>query len=171
MSVASAEILRIKPARKPRATRTAFRPASRPARASLGQRVAAGAAVSLEVLLTALSLSHQAVGVGIIVVSATEWERWSMAAGIDCTYLVCRAAMLCAPDGEARRNVARWALPTQLAAMAISAGQNALANTRGLSPHEWQFWAAAGLGLVMPAAICALGQVAHAVLSGRGGVR
>ncbi|MFG1466228.1 hypothetical protein V5F77_25555 [Xanthobacter sp. DSM 24535] len=88
----------------------------KPTGASLRQRIAAGAAVALEVVLTGLSLSHQAVGVGIIVVSASEWERWSMAAGIDCTYLVCRASMLCAPDEASRKHVATWALPTSLVA-------------------------------------------------------
>lgn len=145
------------PARKP-AAKEALRPTIRLRR----QRWAAAGAGAVTLILVTLSLSHLAHGIGLVT-GAGAWERWAMAAGIDLGFVALEMSQLCAATEAVRRSVARYAAPAIIGTLAISAGLNALAFASQALAGSPAMYAAAGLGIVVPAMIYALSRITFAL--------
>ncbi len=144
---------------------TARKPASAPSRPSAKlrrQHVAAAATAAVTLVLVTLSLSHLAHGIGLVTGAGT-WERWAMAAGIDLGFVALEMSQLCASTEAVRRAVARYAAPAILGTLAISAALNALAFAAAAQPGSPAMYAAAGLGIVIPALIYALSRITFAL--------
>lgn len=144
-------------ARKPVVT-AAVRPNARLRR----QHWAAAGAGAVTLVLIALSLSHLAHGIGLVT-GAGAWERWAMAVGIDLGFVALEMSQMCAATEAVRRSVARYAAPAILGTLAISAGLNALAFASQAATGSPAMYAAAGLGIVVPAMIYALSRITFAL--------
>lgn len=95
----------------------------------LKMRRQAATAVALGVvatIITALSLSHIAHGI-TIVTGATTWEAWSFAIAIDVAMIVAEVSMLFSSTPVLRKEVAKYASPFVILALAASAILNAFA--------------------------------------------
>ncbi|WP_234053621.1 MULTISPECIES: hypothetical protein [unclassified Xanthobacter] len=129
------------------------------------QHGAAAATGAVTMILVALSLSHLAHGIGLVT-GAGSWERWAMAAGIDLGFVALEMSQLCAATEAVRRSVARYAAPAIVGTLAISAALNALAFAAAAIPGSPAMYAAAGLGIVVPALIYALSRITFALATG-----
>lgn len=145
------------PARKPAAT-AAIRPNARLRR----QHLAAIGTGVVTIALVILSLSHLSHGIGLVT-GAEFWERGLMAAGIDLGFVALEMSQLCAATEAVRRSVARYAAPAIVATLAISAALNALAFASQTATGSPAMYAAAGLGIVVPALIYALSRITFAL--------
>ncbi|MFG1300706.1 hypothetical protein V5F49_13000 [Xanthobacter sp. V3C-3] len=126
------------------------------------QRVAAGATGFVTLVLIALSLSHLAHGIGLL--TGADWlERGAMAVGIDLGFVALEMSQLCAATEAVRRSVARYALPAIVGTLAVSAGLNALAFASQAPLWTFQMYAAAALGVAVPAMIYALSRITFAL--------
>ncbi len=144
-----------------RAPQPAPPPVARASRKKLQrQHGAAIGAAGVAVVLTGLSLSHLSHGIHLVT-QANALECWAMAVGIDMGFIASEMAMLCASTEAVRRNVGRFATPAIFGTLAISAGMNALAFAAPMT--GWQVYAAAALGLAIPALVYALARVAFAL--------
>lgn len=146
----------------PRPVRTARKvaapAAARPNHRLRRQHWAAAGAGAVTLVLVALSLSHLAHGIGIVT-GAGAWERWAMAIGIDLGFVALEMSQLCAATEAVRRSVARYAAPAIVGTLSISAGLNALAFASQVAVGSPAVYAAAGLGIVVPAMIYALSRI------------
>ncbi|WP_029002739.1 hypothetical protein [Azorhizobium doebereinerae] len=124
------------------------------------QRVAAAGAAAVAVVLTGLSLSHLSHGIHLVT-QAPPAESWAMATGVDLGFIASELAMLCASTEAVRRSVARFAQPAIAGTLGMSAALNALAFA--LPMDGWQLYAAAALGVAIPALVYALARVAFAL--------
>lgn len=125
------------------------------------QHWAAAGVASVTLVLVALSLSHLAHGIGLVT-GAGAWERWAMAAGIDLGFVALEMSQLCAATEAVRRSVARYAAPAIVGTLGISAGLNALAFAAAASTMP-AMYAAAGLGIVIPALVYCLSRIVFAL--------
>lgn len=149
---------------KIRSTRQAARKArpaaARPTARLRRQHAAAAGTGAVTVVLVLLSLSHLAHGIGLVTGAGT-WERWAMAIGIDLGFVALEMSQLCAATEAVRRQVGRYAGPAIVGTLAISAGLNALAF--GVQAQGLAVYAAAGLGVAVPALIYALSRITFAL--------
>ena len=120
------------------------------------QRMAGVGVVVIAGVLTALSLSHLAHGVEVVV-SAPSWESWLLAIGIDLGFLSCEMAHLSAVSDEAKKMVGRFARPTVIATLGASAILNAFAFSSKLNGFE--LVPAILLGAAIPALIYSLTRI------------
>lgn len=147
------------PARKPVAT-AAVRPSPSPRLRR--QHLAAIGTAAVTIVLVALSLTHLTHGIGLVT-GADFWERGAMAVGIDLGFVALEMSQLCAATEAVRRSVARYAAPAIVATLAISAGLNALAFASQAPAGSFAMFAAAGLGVLVPAMIYALSRITFAL--------
>jgi hypothetical protein len=117
---------------------------------------AAAAVLAVAGILLALSLSHLAAGIALVT-GAGPSDRWLMAIGIDLGFIALELAVLVAP-ADKRAAVVRYAAPSIVTTLAISAAMNGFA----FAAHAEGFlsYPAIGLGLAIPALIYALTKVA-----------
>lgn len=126
------------------------------------QRAAAAATGFVTLVLIALSLSHLAHGIGLL--TGADWlERGAMAVGIDLGFVALEMSQLCAATEAVRRSVARYALPAIVGTLVVSACLNALAFASQAPVWSVQMYAAAGLGVAVPAMIYALSRITFAL--------
>lgn len=121
------------------------------------QHVAAGAVATVDVILTALSLSHLAHGIALVT-QAPMWEAWAMAVGIDLGFIALEVAQLCAATPAVRREISRFTKPAIIGTLAASAVMNAMAF--GSQATGLMVYPAILLGVAIPALIYALSRVA-----------
>lgn len=128
------------------------------------QHVAAGVVASIDVVLTALSLSHLAHGIGLVT-GAPSWEAWAMAVGIDLGFLALEIAQLCAATPAVRREVERFTRPAIIGTLAVSGAMNAMAF--GAQAQGLMVYPAVALGIAIPALIYCLSRVAFGLSVGK----
>lgn len=138
-----------------------------PKRATIASRVSrnqalAGAVISIVALaLVGLSLTHLAHGIALIT-GAPTWEAIALAIGIDLGFVALELATVAASNDKLRRNISKYTTPAILGTLAGSAALNALAFASGATT-TWGTYAAAGLGLSIPALVYALTRVGTAL--------
>jgi hypothetical protein len=106
--------------------------------------------------LTILSLSHLAHGIALVT-GAPTWQAWSMAIGIDLSFVALELSQLTVGD-KLRKAVAAYARPAIAGTLIGSAGLNAfafVADAHGLAMQA----AAVILGVAIPGLIYALTRV------------
>ncbi|MEP9350554.1 hypothetical protein [Xanthobacter sp. KR7-225] len=160
--MASAITSNVTPLKIRQAARKARPAAARPTARLRRQHGAAAGTAAVTLVLVALSLSHLAHGIGLVT-GAGAWERWAMAIGIDLGFVALEMSQLCAATEAVRRSVARYAAPAIVGTLAISAGLNALAFAAAAPAGTLAVYAAAGLGIVVPAMIYALSRITFAL--------
>lgn len=153
----TATVVRLPAAKKPR--RAARPRAASPAyqRRLKRQQVAAGAVALVAIVLTGLSLSHLAHGIALVT-NAPTIEAWAMAVGIDLGFVALELAQLCAATPTTRRTVEQFSRPAIVGTLIVSATMNAFAF--GSAAEGTMMYAAAALGVAIPALIYALSRVA-----------
>jgi uncharacterized membrane protein (UPF0182 family) len=108
------------------------------------QRGAAYGIGAVAIVLMGLSLSHLASGVHALT-HGDEWHAWAMAVGIDAGFIGLELGQLCVSTDTMRKAVAKWAEPTIVGTLIVSAIMNAYA------------FASTTDNLVIACAACALG--------------
>ncbi|MFG1393287.1 hypothetical protein [Xanthobacter agilis] len=125
------------------------------------QHVAAIATGAVDVVLTGLSLVHTAHGVQVVT-GADTLHSAAMAVGIDMGFLASEAAVLMARNDTVRARVERYAQPTIVGTMLMSAALNAFAFASATDGYsDWRFWAASVLGCAIPALIYSLARISY----------
>ena len=136
---------------RPRATSRGYR------RRMKRQQIAAGAVAAVAFVLTGLSLSHLAHGIALVT-NAPALEAWAMAIGIDLGFVALELAQLCAATAANLRSVETFSRPAIVGTLIVSAVMNAFAF--GSAAEGSMIYAAAALGVAIPALIFALSRVA-----------
>jgi hypothetical protein len=111
--------------------------------------------------LTALSLSHLAHGIELAT-SASGWEGWAMASGIDLGFIGLEFAQITANTEALRRSIARFTKPAIAGTLGGSAAMNAFAFAEHAS-GPCLTAAAVVMGIAIPAMIYALMRVGTAL--------
>jgi len=138
-------------AARPRATSAAY------AKRLRRQHIAACGVAIVGIVLTALSLSHLAAGIALVT-GAPALEAWALAIGVDLGFLALELAQLSAATPAVRRQIERFSRPAIIATLAVSATLNAFAF--GSAATGAMVYAAAALGVAIPALIYSLSRVA-----------
>lgn len=125
------------------------------------QKVAAYGIGGVAVVLMGLSLSHLASGVHALT-HGDEWHAWAMAVGIDAGFIGLELGQLCISTDTLRKSVARWAEPTIIGTLIVSAIMNAYAFA-SQSPDVLVMMAACALGISIPALVYVLTRVSVAL--------
>lgn len=125
------------------------------------QRGAAYSIGAVAVVLMGLSLSHLASGVHSLT-HGDAWHAWAMAVGIDAGFIGLELGQLCVTTETMRRTVARWAEPTIIGTLIVSAIMNAYAFA-SQSGDFIVMCAAVALGISIPALIYVLTRVSVAL--------
>lgn len=128
------------------------------------QTFAAFAVATVTIVLTGLSLSHLAHGIALVT-NAPTWEAWAMAVGIDLGFIALELSQLCAATPAVRRSVETFSRPAIIGTLTVSAVMNALAF--GSAAEGAMVYAAAALGVAIPALIYALSRVTFGLSVGR----
>lgn len=140
-------------------TRPALRRATQ--RAYRRQRGAAAAAAAVGMVLTGLSLSHQAHGVALFT-GAGMLEAMATAVGIDCGMIASELAGVLTVTDRVRAEVHRWARPMVAGCALASAAMNTVGFLQGAGGPVHQAGAVL-MGCGVPAAIYALTRIAVAM--------
>ena len=111
------------------------------------------------VALIALSLKHLAQGVEIVTHTGG-WQAWALAIGIDLGFIATELAQITVGE-KLRKSIVCYTKPLIIGTMAGSAAMNAFAFASDAS--GWQLYAAAALGLAIPALIYALTRIGAAI--------
>lgn len=130
------------------------------ARATRGMRRQGGTAIAVgavAVILTALSLSHLAHGIGLVT-HADAWEAWAMAVGIDLGFVALELSQLATVSDKVRQQVSRFARPAIWGTLAGSAAMNSFAFA-AQAEGPVMMSAAIALGVAVPALVYALTRV------------
>lgn len=125
------------------------------------QRGAAYGIGSVAIVLMGLSLSHLASGVHALT-HGDDWHAWAMAVGIDAGFIGLELGQLCVSTETVRRNVAKWAEPTIIGTLFVSAIMNAYAFA-SQSGDFIVMCAAVALGISIPTLIYVLTRVSVAL--------
>lgn len=121
------------------------------------QQLAATGVGVVACTLTALSLSHLAHGIELAT-SASNWEGWAMASGIDLGFIGLEFAQITANTEALRKSIARFTRPAIAGTLAGSAAMNAFAFAEG-AHGPFLMCAAIAMGVAIPAMIYALMRV------------
>lgn len=146
----------------PRPTLASTKPGAKPlgakARARLRrQRYAAVGLGLVACTLTGLSLTHLAHGI-TIVTSASAWEAWAMAVGIDLGFVALELSQIAVTTEVLRRAVARYTKPAIIGTLAGSAIMNAFAFAAPTT-HWGMTSAAVTFGIAIPLLIYAMTRI------------
>lgn len=125
------------------------------------QRFAAYGIGAVAVVLMGLSLSHLASGVHALT-RGDEWHAWAMAIGIDAGFIGLELGQLCVSTETMRRTVAKWAEPTIVGTLIVSAIMNAYAFASTTNDYVVAC-AACALGISIPALVYVLTRVSVAL--------
>lgn len=125
------------------------------------QRGAAYSIAAVAVVLMGLSLSHLASGVQTLT-HGDDWHAWAMAVGIDAGFIGLELGQLCVTTETMRKVVAKWAEPTIIGTLIVSAIMNAYAFASA-SDNFMVACAAIALGISIPALIYVLTRVSVAL--------
>jgi hypothetical protein len=119
------------------------------------QTTAAGVHGAVAVVLTALTLTHSAAGIGIMT-NAPVWECWALAVGIDLGFVALELAKVLGREGTIKdvNGLLNTAIIGTLTASAI---MNAFAF--GHQATGWMIYPAIALGIAIPALIYCLTRV------------
>jgi hypothetical protein len=127
---------------------------ARAMRRQAGTAVGVGA---VAVILTALSLSHLAHGIGLVT-RAAPVEAWAMAIGIDLGFVALEISQLATVSDKVRQQVSRFARPAIWGTLAGSAAMNGFAFAAQADGLIMRL-AAIALGVAVPALVYALTRV------------
>ena len=108
------------------------------------QRTTAYGTAGVALVLMALSLTHLADGIEALTHSGP-WQSRMMAVGIDLGFIALELAQLCTSTDTLRKSIMRWAGPTIIGTLVVSAAMNAYA------------FASTAKDLVVISAACVLG--------------
>jgi len=125
------------------------------------QRSAAYGIGVVAVVLMGLSLSHLASGVHALT-HGDEWHAWAMAVGIDAGFIGLELGQLCVANETVRRTIAKWAEPTIIGTLIVSAIMNAYAFA-STTDNLAVACAACALGISIPSLIYVLTRVSVAL--------
>jgi hypothetical protein len=125
------------------------------------QRGAAYGIGSVAIVLMGLSLSHLASGVQSLTHGDT-WHAWAMAVGIDAGFIGLELGQLCVSTETMRKAVAKWAEPTIIGTLIVSAIMNAYAFA-STTDNLAIACAACALGISIPSLIYVLTRVSVAL--------
>lgn len=153
-----------KPKRVKPATNVAAAPAPRSKswlRKMARQRNAAYGIGVVAVVLMGLSLTHLASGVHALT-HGDDWHAWAMAVGIDAGFIGLELGQLCVTTETMRRAVAKWAEPTIIGTLIVSAIMNAYAFA-STTDNIYIACAACVLGVSIPMLIYVLTRVSVAL--------
>lgn len=106
--------------------------------------------------VAALSLSHQAFGIGMLTPRSAYWEWWAMAIGIDGSFMAVEIGQVTSVGEELlakNKWLGRFII---IVTMAFSAALNALAFGAGANADSLLWYPAVGLGLALPGIIYGL---------------
>lgn len=110
--------------------------------------------------LTALSLNHLASGIELVT-GQPGWQAWAMAVGVDVGFIALELAQIMASHERVRRQVGKFARPAIAGTLMGSAVLNAFAFANVAT--GWMVYAAAALGVAVPALIYAATRVGTAL--------
>jgi hypothetical protein len=100
-----------------------------------------------------------------LVTNCPPWEAWSLAIGIDIAFIAMEVAALAAATERVRREIGAWTRTGIVATLLLSAALNALAFAAQAS--GLLVYAAALLGVFVPALVFALSRIAFALAASR----
>ena len=100
-----------------------------------------------------------------ILTGVPRWETICMAIGIDLAFIALEIAMLAAATDRVRREIGAYCKVAIAGTLAGSAALNAIAFAAAAT--GWWIYAAAALGIAVPALIFALSKVAFALAASR----
>jgi MFS family permease len=160
-------VVAIKPAKPKRQAAASTAPAAPVTRSKTWlrkmarQRGAAYGIGAVAVVLMGLSLSHLASGV-LALTHGEEWHAWAMAVGIDAGFIGLELGQLCVSTETMRKTVAKWAEPTIIGTLIVSAIMNAYAFA-STTDNLAVACAACALGISIPSLIYVLTRVSVAL--------
>lgn len=147
-------VLKLQPSAK------SVRKSVRVTKAQRRQLMAAGCVGSVAMVLTGLSLSHLANGIELVT-NSHSFEAWSMAVGIDLGFVSLELAQIMCAGEKLRKQISRFTKPAIVGTLVGSAAMNAFAFAAQSS--GWMMYAAAALGLSIPALIFAMTKIGAAM--------
>jgi hypothetical protein len=116
---------------------------------------------AIAAVLTGLSLSHLASGISLVT-AAEDWQSWSLAIGVDLSFIGLELAQIMASTEHVRRSTSGWARPAIACTLAGSAVMNAFAFAQHADGYIMTA-AAVTMGCAIPALIYVLMRVGAAL--------
>lgn len=132
----------------------------RATKATRRQALAGAAMGGVATILVGLSLSHLAHGIELVTTS-DKLEAWSMAIGIDLGFVSLELSQIMCATDKLRKAISTYTKPAIVGTLIGSAAMNAFAFASLSS--GWMQYAAAALGLSIPALIYAMTRIGAAL--------